>query len=178
MTGTSRITAIETRYAGCRFRSRLEARWAVFFDHLGIRWEYEPQGYVIDGRPYLPDFWIPELHTWVEVKGDPHGVDWPLWNRFIEGRQGESSEAESMLLLGPLPPPADEGDWVWCRTYDHVTFGSMPQERRFWVDPYIEKLGGKRCPPTGVTPGYTCDTNSYGAYQAARSARFEHGECG
>jgi hypothetical protein len=41
------IHAIETRYAGCRFRSRLEARWAVFFDTLKLRWEYEPQGYYI-----------------------------------------------------------------------------------------------------------------------------------
>jgi hypothetical protein len=51
------IQAIETRYAGCRFRSRLEARWAVFFDYAGIRWEYEPQGYRLsDGTTYLPDF--------------------------------------------------------------------------------------------------------------------------
>ena len=41
---------IETEYAGCRFRSRLEARWAVFFDALGVRWEHEPQGFDIDGR--------------------------------------------------------------------------------------------------------------------------------
>lgn len=26
------IKPIETRYKGCRFRSRPEARWAVFFD--------------------------------------------------------------------------------------------------------------------------------------------------
>lgn len=50
------IRPIETRYAGFRFRSRLEARWAVFFDTLGIKWEYEPQGYMLDGKPYLPDF--------------------------------------------------------------------------------------------------------------------------
>lgn len=167
------ISAIETRYAGCRFRSRLEARWAVLFDHLGIRWEYEPQGYVIDGRPYLPDFWLPGLHTWVEVKGDPRGVDWPLWNAFIDGR-----ESESMLLLGPLPPPADEGDWVWTRTFDRVTFGAMPREQRFWVDPYAEELGGITRHPFGVTPGYTRDTCSYDAYAAARGARFEHGEHG
>jgi len=42
------IAAIETRYAGCRFRSRLEARWAVFYDALGIDWEYEPQGFDLD----------------------------------------------------------------------------------------------------------------------------------
>ena len=93
------IHAIETRYAGCRFRSRLEARWAVFFDTLGIKWEYEPQGFDLDalvaeiGRVepaliayretgssasllpdtglggYLPDFWLPTQQTWVEVKG-------------------------------------------------------------------------------------------------------------
>lgn len=67
------IKVIETRYAGCRFRSRLEARWAVFFDALGLRWDYEPQGYVIDGEPYLPDFLLPGLRLFVEVK--PWGFD-------------------------------------------------------------------------------------------------------
>jgi hypothetical protein len=62
------IKPIETWYKGIRFRSRLEARWAVFFDALGIRWEYESQGYVIDGRPYLADFWLPTQSTWAEVK--------------------------------------------------------------------------------------------------------------
>ena len=36
------IKPIETIYKGYRFRSRLEARWAVFFDALGIEYEYEP----------------------------------------------------------------------------------------------------------------------------------------
>jgi hypothetical protein len=36
---------IETRYKGYRFRSRLEARWAVFFDAVGEGWEYEKEGY-------------------------------------------------------------------------------------------------------------------------------------
>jgi hypothetical protein len=66
------IKPIETHYAGHRFRSRLEARWAVFFDSLGIKWLYEPQGYVVDGRPYLPDFLVhpnTDLATWFEVKG-------------------------------------------------------------------------------------------------------------
>ena len=51
------IKPIETCYNGYRFRSRLEARWAVFFDTLGIEYEYEPQGYCLpSGKPYLPDF--------------------------------------------------------------------------------------------------------------------------
>ena len=37
--------AIETVYNGYRFRSRLEARWAVFFDALGVKYEYEAEGF-------------------------------------------------------------------------------------------------------------------------------------
>lgn len=62
------IKAIETRYKGCRFRSRLEARWAVFFDTLGIDWEYEKEGYDLNGEWYLPDFWLPLFETFVEIK--------------------------------------------------------------------------------------------------------------
>lgn len=63
------IKAIETRYKGYRFRSRLEARWAVAFDSLGIKWEYELEGYDLDEAGwYLPDFWLPEAFCWAEVK--------------------------------------------------------------------------------------------------------------
>ena len=54
------IKAIETIYNNYRFRSRLEARWAVFFDAIGIKYEYEVEGYDINGVRYLPDFWLPE----------------------------------------------------------------------------------------------------------------------
>ncbi len=43
-----------TYYKGRRYRSRLEARWAVFFDYLGWNIEYEPLDY--DG--WIPDFAI------------------------------------------------------------------------------------------------------------------------
>ena len=46
------IKAIPTRYAGVNFRSRLEARWAAFFDLNGFNWEYEPCDF--DG--WCPDF--------------------------------------------------------------------------------------------------------------------------
>lgn len=67
------MKAIETRYAGYRFRSRLEARWAVFFQTLGLKWEYEPEGFDLGfGVRYLPDFrvWYPDHPNpvWFEVK--------------------------------------------------------------------------------------------------------------
>jgi hypothetical protein len=63
------IGAIETVYDGCRFRSRLEARWAVFFNTLDIPYEYEKEAFNLgDGIQYLPDFWMPDQKCWIEIK--------------------------------------------------------------------------------------------------------------
>jgi len=76
------MKAISTSYKGYRFRSRLEARWAVFFDALGLEWEYEVEGFNLDnGLNYLPDFFLPNIvgrKAWIEVKPDipyPDEVD-------------------------------------------------------------------------------------------------------
>ena len=76
--------AIQTIYNGYHFRSRLEARWAVWLDTLGIPYTYELQGFDLDGEPYLPDFWLPgcpdrirDLNLpegagcWLEIKPSP-----------------------------------------------------------------------------------------------------------
>ena len=74
------IKPIETPYHGYRFRSRLEARYAVFFDLLGMEYEYEKEGYKLGKYgQYLPDFWMPYSNgyinpfgasgVWLEVKG-------------------------------------------------------------------------------------------------------------
>ena len=67
----SQPRAIQTRYDGHHFRSRLEARWAVFLNAAGIRWEYEKQGYELPSGRYLPDFWLPDIDggCWLEIKG-------------------------------------------------------------------------------------------------------------
>jgi hypothetical protein len=68
------IKPIETKYQGYRFRSRLEARWAVFFDMLSIKWEYEKEGFNLDGVYYLPDFWLPDQRCWIEIKAEIEGM--------------------------------------------------------------------------------------------------------
>jgi hypothetical protein len=71
-----RIKAIETKYNGYRFRSRLEARWAVYFDALGLKWIYEPEGFDLGKSGYyLPDFWLPQVKMWAEVKSDKFTTD-------------------------------------------------------------------------------------------------------
>lgn len=101
------MKAIETTYAGCRFRSRLEARWAVFFDQLGIRWDYEPQGFEIatatSHRCYLPDFYLPEIDTWVEVKGSDEQITDDYSDMLAHAIDWGGPLADGLLLLGPIP---------------------------------------------------------------------------
>ena len=95
---TAPIQAIETRYAGCRFRSRLEARWAVALDAKGLRWEYEPEGFETPCGRYLPDFRVallPEVSCWLEVKPEEYTVDPDDMGRWIAVSRG----TERMLVV-------------------------------------------------------------------------------
>jgi hypothetical protein len=70
------IKPIETLYKGVLFRSRTEARWAVFFDEMSIKWVYEYEGYDLGNNLgfYLPDFFLPLFDNiygcFAEVKGE------------------------------------------------------------------------------------------------------------
>lgn len=113
------LHAIETYYAGCRFRSRTEARWGVFFNALDIPWHYEPQGYTVGplGTPYLPDFWLPSMEVWVEVKGvmSAHelrtliyaasGAGLPLAPDVPLTHSALYPERRRILVLGSIPDP-------------------------------------------------------------------------
>jgi len=109
------MKAIETKFMGCLFRSRLEARWAVFFETMKIKWEYEPEGFQKGGARYLPDFRIRlgDRTHYVEVKGDP---DWLFNERYeidsmhdmppiLPDFEGRGSDG-GLILLGAVPEPA------------------------------------------------------------------------
>ena len=90
--------SVETSYAAVTFRSRLEARWAAFFDRIGWRWSYEPY----EGDRYLPDFAIhgpsPLL---VEVR--PVMVQ-PEYERQIPTMRIDPHKWEHDLLIVGLDP--------------------------------------------------------------------------
>lgn len=65
----SRIKAIPTKYLGTTYRSRLEAKWAVFFHALEIAFDYEAQSLKLeDGTPYMPDLYFPQIRYFAEIK--------------------------------------------------------------------------------------------------------------
>lgn len=193
------ITAIPTNYAGCRFRSRLEARWAVFFDALGIDWQYEPQGFMVDTRPYLPDFYLPASQTWVEVKGDEQSfrdhaglyaaaLD---YGGCLPGVGDSDGSTRGLLVLGPVPKHRD--GYLPAHALLQHREGVLTNWGFFTSGGLAYYPGAGDCrtmelPELGsyTAPGYLslasqgASRNAFSrparAYTAARSARFEHGE--
>jgi len=167
------LKPIETKYKGYRFRSRLEARWAVFFDALGMAWEYEPEGFDLGPEGYyLPDFWLKPLKCWIEIK--PEYTDWidipdPETSRLINGAKivmlEEVSKADAL-----------------CRATNQntcVVFG-VPWECRVVVSRIEDGILHQT-----VLEGFLFDKGELNrkswlekGFNAARSARFEHGENG
>lgn len=205
------IQAIETRYAGRRFRSRLEARWSVFFDRLGVRWDYEPQGYMIDGMPYLPDFWLPDANVWVEVKGVMTApmlrtlIKAAWWgglpvNPYTEQPPPPSAIATlepRVLVLGDIPTGANRshiqldvfGGHVFASPVMWIRgrYGSRPTvwrpesaTRGIVITPALAHEATLKLLSTmtqGTKSPWAADSRVLAAYDAARTARFEHGEC-
>lgn len=197
------IKAIETRYAGCRFRSRLEARWAVFFDTIGIKWEYEREGVVLPSGPYLPDFWLPEFRAWVEIKGSaPTRRESRLAIEMYHQAVAADARGEGLIkyrmLVGdipracePCPPdPRFSGLWMlqprpsWILVYEE---GAPVEDFQVHSDNHFSTTS-ENLLKTSIDDWelgktfwgffWTDAEKLNAALTAARSARFEHGERG
>lgn len=172
------IKPIETHYKGCRFRSRLEARWAVFFDSLGVKWEYEPEGFELSCGGYLPDFRVKcwgnrELglcaeayDLFVEVKGVMSASD---RKKIIE-----FSASYPLLVVGNIP--VDEDDFFFGSVTDDFFFNFSTVDGDWYTAIPTAASGGRFFL---MGPDYVTDdgiARLKKALYAARSARFEHGE--
>lgn len=82
------MKAIETTWKGYRFRSRTEARWAVFLDRLGVEFDYEPEGVILPSGPYLPDFRLRSFPSGTHFASDEKECVW------LEVKGGEPTELE------------------------------------------------------------------------------------
>lgn len=177
----SGIKPIETYYKGYRFRSRLEARWAILLDHLNAEWEYEPEGFDMDGLYYLPDFKVTNhagrggKEIWIEVKGDMTDADREKILRF--------SKYKPIYVVGDIPK-GETFDVITDRMQEEA-YKSSPAKYNFeTVDgdyfgayPCVTKSGEFEL--LGDDHNYLCDADrekTARAYTAARQARFEHGE--
>ena len=191
------IKPIETHYKGYKFRSRLEAKWAVFFDACGIEWDYEPEGYNLgDGIYYLPDFVLHNVKAkgfsgdlYVEVKGHMTEEDEVKIEKFYEVFSDNNElpvSKKPLLVVGNIPYGKDKielfnsvGDikkqQIGCSLYfSYVPIMGLYLDAIFSID-------NNNKPRLTF---FTYDENYWKineeatikAYQKAREARFEHGE--
>ena len=98
-------TVIPTKYKNIQFRSRLEARWAAFFDLLEWNWDYEP----VDLNGYIPDFILPDFckSLIIEVKPSLQIEDLYQYTSKIENSGWEHS---SLIVGSKLFEDADWGN--------------------------------------------------------------------
>ena len=191
------IKAIETIYNGYKFRSRLEARWAVFFDALGVKYEYEPEG-ILEDEPYtlwsenkeikryLPDFYLSRFNCYFEVK------------RSSVRNTTEEKEAISKISYGmhhgkwvgliTFGDPMDNDLTIFCQEYNDSSGGNYEEGVEFnIVDDFIVLqtihdtrdrtfLDFKHNELPIITEQRTIHPSVVLAKEKARQARFEHGE--
>lgn len=192
------IKAIETYYNGYRFRSRAEARWAVLLDSLRCLYIPEPEGVLLsDGTWYLPDFYLPESDSFLEVKGILDDIDLHKIQQLIKDSGKAVNIGYSDMTFQACDNYTGWGDghdnfeltcddsWICrCRTCGKVFFmgsfasykcqccGEYDGDHHFKIllDCYAEKDGTRHL--SKCADG----TSGFSALNKARQARFEHGE--
>lgn len=193
------MKSIETLYKGYKFRSRLEARWAVFFDEIGADWEYEPEGFDCDGVWYLPDFVIHDgackssdsyiKDLYIEIKGCLSDKDRNKIGSFVSNLASEYEEDEKdeedrelgvpFFVLGRIP----EGEGF----FDFLDFidKHYDWERDIFFSFYFMWDVCRALPAKGKDGRFYMSGEYYyeyideeatvKAYKKALQARFEHG---
>lgn len=178
------IKAIETLYNGYHFRSRLEARYAVLFDHNHIRYEYEKQGYILeDGSTYLPDFWLPDHGLFIEIKGQPLTDDEGMKCAYLS----MATKAEVLVFVGDLGSHQTHATYR-CKVLtdtDREFIKNNPFEfsseeiakkmlaRGYWAHEVLQQPAYVLLSKIYMDP---CFIAEY--IRVMRSARFEHGQKG
>lgn len=145
------MKAINTIYKDYLFRSRLEARWAIFFDEIGLVWEYEKEGFeLFNGEKYLPDFYFPQLKFYGEIKSDD----------FILDKRHEKFVKESfmpLVIFDGLPWKCNydmyfilAGDDIFDHTID-LKFNINPKEFGCTIEKNYYSVSKKNVNPFAYT---------------------------
>ena len=191
---------IETVYNGFRFRSRLEARWAVFFDTLRVEYEYEKEGYDLGKLGwYLPDFWLPHwpdrdfndgiTGVFVEIKPAKARPEEYVKALALAEQTGQSVFVMQGLPyldkyivtqiqtwdLGRLDSPIIIENLQFQEHIEFVQYEGFPVEHRFSIslNNAQQQSHGFVCDPLAVNMR---EAELNAAYIAARQARFERGK--
>ena len=192
--------AVETKYEGYHFRSRSEARWAIFLDACGVDWEYEVEHYEnADGQGYVPDFLLHDVHVrnwkdgtdvWLEVKGNMTEHDREKIRGFALIKTGvskygwnEYNIVNPILVVGNIPRESTKNGWEGV---DWAVFEKYDEDNMFYSFGLVDgdEYGAFPCITSngkfGLIGGDYLEDADIGAtelaFRIAREARFEWDE--
>jgi len=193
---------IQTKFDGHLFRSRLEARWAVFFKHQNLSYSYEPEGFKLKAGNYLPDFFVftacsdpkSKLNYWVEIK--PYGIGEPNDPRYFElveksgfplfvlaGQPGDPTEGVGRLQENPNyvgwkfevgKKAGPDFPYFWCQCWDCGRSGILKEGSTMKENPHAEYC--VYVTKDGYIPASHIDEHKHSqmlsSYDIAKSERF------
>lgn len=131
---------IPTKYEGVVYRSRLEARWALFFDKIGFSPFYEPFTVERNGLSWTPDFILhsgisiykPSDYTLIEIKPTRPNSD------YIEYLTKMHDPRKSDILICVGSPTLEQPNGVHIRNHNNKTQVNL------------SGFAGIRCPECGL----------------------------
>ncbi|MBM4421524.1 MAG: hypothetical protein FJ034_08110 [Chloroflexi bacterium] len=196
MNTTTGPKAIPTWYNRRSYRSRLEADFARMLDVLNIRFDYEPQSFLLgDGTHYLPDFWCPDLWLWAECRGydsengrrqiDQFSCDENLILRTRDARRAQEStcgtfdqnRAVQFLVVGTSGChlyKVGEASWAHlltrCRYCNAASFGTCAETE------HCGRCCQRRLGPGRLFPDFplACIGGKLGVWTEDRAGKYEY----
>jgi hypothetical protein len=142
------MTPIQTKFNGRHYRSRVEARYAVLWSACRLAYDHEKEGFWLELGRYLPDFFIPTLDIWFEVKGAlPTSIEKDKCHCLAD-------ETNRRVVMAYGDPGLETLVGCFSPGWDGIGIQTLPAFLMQWL------------PPEMVLP----------AIELAQSGRFEFGE--
>jgi hypothetical protein len=110
----NKLNVLPTTYRNIKFRSRLEARWAAYFDMIGVKWQYEPEGYHLDYGNYCPDFLCEDGDFFVEVKPTKESL------KLTENKLRSLAKMTGKFVYCVVGPPSLSAQWGCNENGDNI----------------------------------------------------------
>lgn len=100
--GVVEVKPIKTYFDGVEYKGRLEADVARMIKNLGYKFEYETNSFLLpSGIHYWPDFYILDIHLWVESRGYDTDKGESQINEFSRLISEGYIDTNKALLSGP-----------------------------------------------------------------------------
>lgn len=115
-----KIPAKRCIYKGIVFHSKLEARWAIIFDTLGLDWVYEPGIYKREWGDelieYKPDFYFPKYRIYAEVKPTDEALKKDGY-KIAQCVDWAGPLSDGILILGAIPDSREMAYKIPCFSF-------------------------------------------------------------